>query len=169
MQAVAWTLLELESANRDLYLFDTYEGMPPPGENDKRISDGHRAEDLLERHGRGHAVWAYAGLDDVREAMTETGYPAERTHFVEGLVEDTVPSGAPERIAVLRLDTDWYASTKHELEQLYPRLVPGGVLILDDFGHWEGARKATEEYLASIDDELLLLPISSGRIAVKLP
>lgn len=169
MQAVAWTLLELESANRDLYLFDTYEGMPPPGENDKRISDGHSAEDLLERHGRGHAVWAYAGLDDVREAMTETGYPAERTHFVEGLVEDTVPASAPERIAVLRLDTDWYASTKHELEQLYPRLVPGGVLILDDFGHWEGARKATEEYLASIDDELLLLPISSGRIAVKLP
>jgi hypothetical protein len=167
MQAVAWTLLELNDADRDLYLFDTFEGMPPPSEHDKRIRDGSSAEDLLERHDRTHAVWAYAGLDDVREGMVETGYPAERTHFVQGLVEDTIPSGAPQQISVLRLDTDWYASTKHELEQLYPRLAPGGVLILDDYGHWDGARKATEEYLAEIDDELLLLPISSGRIAVK--
>jgi O-methyltransferase len=167
MQAVAWTLLEENAADRDLYLFDTFEGMPPPGENDKRIRDGSTAEELLQQHRRSHPVWAYAGLDDVREGMNETGYPVERTHFVQGLVEDTIPSGAPERIAVLRLDTDWYASTRHELEHLYPRLVPGGVLILDDYGHWDGARKATEEYLASIDDELLLLPISSGRIAVK--
>ncbi|HET7194643.1 MAG TPA: TylF/MycF/NovP-related O-methyltransferase [Nocardioides sp.] len=167
MQAVAWTLLEQNDADRDLYLFDTYEGMPPPSENDKRIGDGSRAEDLLQRHSRAHPVWAYAGLDDVREGMIETGYAAERTHFVQGLVEETIPSGAPERIAVLRLDTDWYASTKHELEHLYPRLVPGGVLILDDYGHWDGARKATEEYFASIDDEILLLPMSSGRIAVK--
>jgi hypothetical protein len=169
MQAVAWTLLEQNDAERDLYLFDTYEGMPPPDENDKRIRDGSSAEELLQQHRRTHPVWAYAGLDDVRDGMAETGYPAERTHFVRGLVEDTIPSDAPERIALLRLDTDWYASTKHGLEQLYPRLVPGGVLILDDYGHWDGARKATEEYLASIDDELLLLPISSGRIAVKLP
>jgi len=167
MQAAAWTLLACGDSSRHLYLFDTFEGMPPPTDDDRRAADGSSAADLLEQRDKSHAVWAYAGLDDVREAMAETTYPADRVHFVQGMVEDTVPAGAPEQIAVLRLDTDWYASTRHELEQLYPRLVPGGVLILDDYGHWEGARKATEEFLASLDDSLLLLPMATGRIAVK--
>lgn len=167
MQAIAWTLLAEGATDRDLHLFDTFEGMPPPGEHDRRTRDGAPAEQLLEQHDQSHRVWAYATLDDVREGMAETGYPAERVHLVPGMVEDTVPSQAPERISVLRLDTDWYASTKHGLEHLYPRLVPGGVLLLDDYGAWEGARKATEEYLTTIDDELLLLPMAEGRIALK--
>jgi O-methyltransferase len=167
MQAIAWTLLAEGVTDRDLHLFDTFEGMPPPGEHDRRTRDGAPADQLLEQHDQSHRVWAYATLDDVREGMAETGYPAERVHLVPGMVEDTVPSQAPERISVLRLDTDWYASTKHGLEHLYPRLVPGGVLLLDDYGAWEGARKATEEYLATIDDELLLLPMAEGRIALK--
>ena len=80
--------------------------------------------------------------------MAETGYPADLVHFHQGMVEDTVPDQAPEEIAILRLDTDWYSSTKHELEHLFPRLARGGVLILDDYGHWDGARKATDEFLA---------------------
>lgn len=167
MQAMAWTLLGLGVDDRELHLFDTFEGMPPPTDDDRRTRDGASAEDLLREHDQSHRVWAYAGLDDVREGMAETGYPGERVHLVQGMVEDTIPTQAPERIAILRLDTDWYASTKHGLEQLYPRLAPGGVLLLDDYGAWEGARKATEEYLASIDDHLLLLPMAEGRIALK--
>jgi O-methyltransferase len=65
---------------------------------------------------------------------------------VKGRVEETLPERAPERISLLRLDTDWYESTRHELEHLYPRLSPGGILILDDYGCWQGAREATDEY-----------------------
>jgi hypothetical protein len=167
MQAIAWTLLAEGVKDRDLHLFDTFEGMPPPSEHDRRTKDSRTADELLQQHDRTHRIWAYAGLEDVREGMAETAYPQERVHYVQGMVEDTVPAQAPDRIALLRLDTDWYSSTRHELEQLYPRLAPGGVLILDDYGAWDGARRATEEYLDSIDDHLLLLPIADGRLAIK--
>ena len=79
--------------------------------------------------------------------MASTGYPSERVHFIKGPVEQTLPDSKHERIALLRLDTDFYESTRAELEHLYPRLVPGGVLILDDYGHWQGARQAVDEYI----------------------
>ena len=86
-----------------------------------------------------------------------------------GRVEETIPEAAPERIAVLRLDTDWYESTRHELEHLYPRLAVGGVLIVDDYGHWQGARRAVDEYLAASGARLLLSRIDyTGRMAVKI-
>ena len=103
----------------------------------------------------------------MREGFEGVPYPAERVHFVKGRVEETVPDEAPERIALLRLDTDWYESTKHELEHLYPRLVSGGVLILDDYGWWKGAREAVDEWLASTGERLLLMRAGSGRVAVK--
>ena len=165
MQAVALTLQEFGATDRDLHLFDTFEGMPPPSEKDRRGDT--TAQELLSVHDKDHRVWAVAGLDDVEEAMREVGYPRERVHFHQGMVEDTIPGSAPERIALLRLDTDWYESTRHELEHLYARLVPGGVLIIDDYGDWEGARLATDEYLERIGESLLLLPLGSGRLAVK--
>jgi hypothetical protein len=166
MQAAALTLLEGGSTERELHLFDTFEGMPPPSEVDRRTG-GRSAEELLAASDRDSKIWAVATLDDVRTAMDEIGYPAERIHYHRGMVEETIPGDAPERISVLRLDTDWYESTRHELEHLYDRLSPGGVLIIDDYGGWEGSRKATEEFLASTGEPLLLLPISGGRIAVK--
>ena len=166
MQAVARTLLDRGVDDRDLHLFDTFEGMPPPGDEDRR-HNGRPAAELLDAAERTAKVWAIADLDDVRAGMAETGYPAQRTHFHAGRVEDTVPGDAPETIALLRLDTDWYESTHHELDHLYGRLVPGGVLILDDYGYWEGARKAVDEFVARSDQPLLLVPMASGRIAVK--
>src|SRR5205814_597332 len=82
------------------------------------------------------------GLEQVEAVLTATGYPKDSLHFVAGPVEETLPAAAPGQIAVLRLDTDWYESTRHELEHLYPDLTPGGVLLVDDYGHWEGARRA---------------------------
>jgi len=166
MQAVALTLLASGHTDRELHLFDTFEGMPPPTDAD-RARGGKPAAELLATADRDSRIWAVATLDDVRAAMEETGYPPERIHFHRGRVEETVPRDAPQQIALLRLDTDWYESTRHELEHLYDRLSPGGVLIIDDYGHWEGARRATEEFLARSGAPLLLLPISSGRIAVK--
>jgi glycosyltransferase involved in cell wall biosynthesis len=166
MQAVARTLMARGVGDRDLHLFDTFEGMPPPTEKDRRV-DGAAAAQLLETRPKEAKVWAIATLDDVRDGMAETGYPPERIHFHPGLVEETVPAEAPERIALLRLDTDWYDSTRHELEHLYDRVPPGGVVVLDDYGYWEGAREAVDEFVDETGARLLLVPMGSGRIAVK--
>jgi hypothetical protein len=167
MMAAALTLLRLGGADRELYLYDTFAGMPPPSEADTTRS-GERAADLLAHWDTDSHIWAIASLSDVRTAVLSTRYPEQRIHFVEGLVEETLPAAAPEEIALLRLDTDWYQSTKHELEQLYPRLAPGGVLILDDYGHWQGARRAVDEYLAEKRISLLLNRVDgTARIAVK--
>jgi O-methyltransferase len=167
MMAVALTLLRLGVTDRDLYLFDTFSGMTAPTEEDVKHS-GERAADLLAEESPDADVWAIASIDQVREAVLGVGYPPERIHFVQGPVEETLPANAPDEIALLRLDTDWYASTKHELVHLYPRLVSGGVLILDDYGYWQGARRAVDEYLAEHNVTLLLNRIdNTARIALK--
>jgi O-methyltransferase len=166
MQAVARTLMTMDAADRALHLFDTFEGMPPPATVDRRL-DGPPAAELMEHGPRVQLVRAIAGLDEVREGMQRTGYPAELIHYHPGRVEDTIPAHAPERIALLRLDTDWYESTRHELEQLYDRVPSGGVVIIDDYDYWEGSRKAVDEFVAQTTARLLLVPIDTGRIAVK--
>ena len=101
--------------------------------------------------------------------MASTGYPANQISYVRGPVEQTIPITVPESIALLRLDTDWHASTRHELDYLFPRLVKGGVLIIDDYGHWQGARKAVDDYIAANKLNLLLSRIDyTGRLAVKI-
>jgi O-methyltransferase len=169
MMAVARTLLQQGDGGRDLHLFDTFEGMTEPGEADISL-EGESAVELLRTSSRSDpaSVWCYAPLDEVRVAMGSTGYDPAKTRFVQGRVEDTLPRHAPERIALLRLDTDWYESTRHTLEQLYPRLAVGGVLILDDYGHWQGARRAVDEYIAGNELALYLHRIDySGRCAIK--
>jgi O-methyltransferase len=145
--------------DRRMWLYDTFEGMPPPSDRDVDYT-GASAASTLNEDERVPGVsnnWAWATLDDVESNMAATGYPAELLHYVPGKVEETIPGQAPERIALLRLDTDWYDSTRHELEHLYPRLVSGGVLIIDDYGHWEGARGAVDEYFEG-------RPVFLGRI-----
>ncbi len=166
MQAVARTLLSLGVTDRELYLFDTFEGMSEPTEEDKRV-DGASAADLLATQSKDRPIWALATLDDVQDGFSRLDYPAERVHYVQGKVEDTIPEQAPEQIAILRLDTDWYSSTKHELIHLYDRLVPGGVLLLDDYGYWQGSRQAVDEFLEETGARLLLTRMDEGRIAVK--
>jgi O-methyltransferase len=168
--AAALTLLRLGNPGVHLHLFDTFEGMSPPRPLDKAIPTGESAAALLARSDRQTGpVWAYAPIDDVESNLAGTGYPAYRIHFVAGRVEDTLPHHAPDRIALLRLDTDWYESTRHELIHLFPRLAVGGVLIIDDYGHWAGARQAVDEYLAEHKIRMLLNRIDyTGRIGVKL-
>ena len=170
MMAAARTLLSLGSSERDLYLFDTFEGMSPPSEHDVDMG-GQRAGAMLATQSKTDAgsYWCYASLEDVRGALAQVGYPAERVHYVKGKVEETVPAQAPQQIALLRLDTDWYESTQHELRHLFPRLARGGVIIIDDYGHWRGARQAVDEYIAQNQVPLFLHRIDyTGRIGVKL-
>jgi hypothetical protein len=167
MMAAAHVLTAEQDRSRHLYLFDTFEGMPEPSPLDRRF-DGIPARDELDHTPRGEGVWCYAKQDEVRANMASTGYPADRIHLVRGKVEDTIPASAPARLALLRIDTDWYESTRHELEHLYPLLCPGGILIVDDYGHWQGARCATDEYFAKLPRRPFLHRIdSTGRVAVK--
>jgi hypothetical protein len=168
MMAVAYTLLQLNHPNRELYLFDTYEGMSPPGPHDRDFN-GTAADELLARQSRDDpkSLWCRSPLAEVQANLAATCYPDSMIHYVKGRVEDTVPAAAPQDIAILRLDTDWYESTRHELGHLFPRLRPGGVLIVDDYGHWHGARRAVEEYLGQNKIPILLNRIDyTGRIGV---
>jgi O-methyltransferase len=169
MMCVAYTLDRLGVTDRDLYLFDTFDGMPSPEAVDTR-HDGVAAATVLSMSEKSSedVNWAFATLDQVRQNMRRTGYPEARMHFVRGKVEDTIPQGAPADISLLRLDTDWYASTRHELVHLYPRLAENGVLIIDDYGWWQGAKRAVDEYFGGLDFAPLLNRIDvTGRACVK--
>lgn len=168
MMAVALTLRQCDVEHRRLHLFDTFEGMPPPGPNDVEFR-GESASNILAREEKlTSTVWAISPLDEVKRNLKSTGYPESKLVFVKGLVEVTLPAYAPDRISILRLDTDWYESTYHELVHLYPRLSVGGVLIIDDYGHWAGARRAVDQYVSENRVRLLLNRIDyTGRICVK--
>ncbi len=158
-----------EDMQREMYLYDTYEGMTAPTAADIDYR-GLNAEDQLQTQAKDdpNSIWCAVELDAVKQTMALSNYPAEQVHYVVGKVEETIPATIPEKISILRLDTDWYESTLHEMEHLFPRLVPGGVLILDDYGFWQGARQAVDEYLARNELNLLLHRIdATGRMAVK--
>lgn len=169
MMAVALTLQHL-GEQRDIHLFDTFAGMTAPADVDKDLA-GEAAGPIYEKsrlRARGER-WCEATLADVTRNLASTGYPAERLHFIEGDIELTIPARAPAAIAYLRLDTDWYASTAHEFQHLYPRVSHRGVVAVDDYGHWQGARKATDEYLARHGIRVLMNRIDyTGRQFLKV-
>lgn len=170
MMAALKTLISLEDTSREVYLYDTYEGMVEPTKQDTKINGTIAAEAFkqFKRVGIG-SEWCLASLDDVKQAVYRIGYPEEKIHFVKGKVEETLPGTIPENVAILRLDTDWYESTKHELIHLFPRLTNGGVLLLDDYGSWQGAQKAVDEYITEHKVQILLNRLdNSGRVAIKI-
>jgi Macrocin-O-methyltransferase (TylF) len=168
MKLSAHVLLALGVTDRTLFLYDTFEGMTEPDpEVDVDASGNKAANDWLEVQRRG-VKWSYAPIEEVRDVIAGSGYPMDKVVFVKGPVEDTIPATVPDRISLLRLDTDWYSSTKHEMEHLYPKLSPQGILILDDYGHYQGARRGVDEYLSKLDKKPLLQRIDySCRLAVK--
>ncbi|MFA5834007.1 MAG: TylF/MycF/NovP-related O-methyltransferase [Bacteroidota bacterium] len=154
---------------RDIYLYDTFEGMSLPSEKDVDLN-GIPANHLLAKRKKSpeDIIWAFAPLEEVKKNISQTSYPIERIHFVKGKVEETIPVTLPEKISMLRLDTDWYDSTYHELVHLFPRLIKGGVLIIDDYGHWKGAKEAVDQYVEENHLRVLLNRIDyTGRILIK--
>jgi hypothetical protein len=123
--------------SRDFYLYDTFEGFP----------EGSEDKDMWGQPVQYKKVEDFEGI--VRHNLNSTGYPSNHLRLVRGPVEETLlnPANLPEKIAFLRLDTDYYESTRVELEVLYPRLVSGGLCIIDDYGTFEGARRAADEHL----------------------
>ena len=166
MMAIAYTLLDIGMTGLDLYLYDTFEGMPEPDELDRgRFGEPAHRSWRKRRDEAGRSTWINHGIDEVRRNLALTGYPMERIHFVKGKVEDTLPTTVlPDRIALLRLDTDWHASTKAEFDHLYPRLVSGGILIVDDYFRWQGSRKATDEYLEEHKIPIFLVRVDDSSV-----
>jgi hypothetical protein len=168
MKLAAHVLLALGVTDRTLFLYDTFEGMTEPDPEVDLDSYGNDAtNDWLEVQRRG-VKWSYAPIEEVRDVIAGSGYPMDKVVFVKGPVEDTIPATVPDRISLLRLDTDWYSSTKHEIEHLYPRLSMHGVLLLDDYGHYQGARRAVDEYFDRAGKRPFLIRIDySCRAAIK--
>jgi hypothetical protein len=169
--AMALTLKHLGATEREIYLYDTFSGMTPPSQLDISFN-GMLAQHTFSatQTSPDASNWYFAPLEEVRNNVLGTGYPKEKVRFITGKVEDTIPGTIPTRLALLRLDTDWYESTKHELTHLFPRLSPYGVLIIDDYGHWQGARRAVDEYLEENHLSLLLHRIDyTGRLTLKTP
>lgn len=124
---MALTLESIGAVGRKIHLYDTFEGMSEPTAADRQHS-GESAENLLQKEDKSdpHSIWCASAIDDVRANVGSTGLPADTFIFHKGKVEDTIPAEIPEAICLLRLDTDWYASTRHELQHLYPLLGAGG-------------------------------------------
>jgi O-methyltransferase len=171
MMAVANTLLTQRDSHRHLYLFDTFEGMPEPDTVDVSVFSGEASTRFAAmKTGESSSTWACVSLDEVKKSMYSTGYPVTKMHFVKGLVEETIPKEAPAHISLLRLDTDFYSSTHHELIHLFPRLSRGGVIIFDDYASWLGSRKATDEYIAENGIAILLqrTDTAGARLGIKV-
>ena len=169
MMCTALTLLQAGDTSRRLCLYDTFAGMVSPDAIDIDFSGRSAADQLsAERRTEDSHIWSYAPLEAVRQNMASTGYPEDLFNYVCGPVEQTIPAVLPKSIALLRLDTDWYSSTRHELNYLFPQLVKGGVLIIDDYGYWQAARRAVDEYFAVSNTKVLLNRIDyTGRIGVR--
>lgn len=174
MMAAALAVDRVGGVDRDLWLYDTFMGLTQPGEMDVDVAGNSALQQMRERHPNllpgqvdGSDVFAFASLDEVRNNMATVGYRGGQVRFVKGSVQDTIPASIPDRIALLRLDTDFYDSTKHELTHLVPRMVPGGILIIDDYGAWLGARQAVDEFLDASGTPMYLHRVdTTARLAV---
>lgn len=155
--------LKEQKQKRTIWLYDTYEGMSKPTTIDIDRK-GQKATEIYNKRKK----WCHSTMEEVEHNMNKTGYHKRKIYFIKGLVEKTLKKWTPNNIALLRLDTDFYESTKKELEILYPKLSKGGVLLIDDYDNWQGSRKAVDEYFLKHNIKPLLhLTGNGGRIMVK--
>lgn len=147
---------------RDIYMYDTFSGLTKPGEfdytsekatlyqMDKNTVFNTWSNQIITDNING---WCFTPLYRVKDRLNATGYPQNKLHYIVGDILETlkIESNIPDKIAILRLDTDWYESSKFELEQLYNNVVIGGVIIFDDYYHWDGQRRATDDFFTKLN------------------
>ncbi len=168
---VLFRLKELKSVSRSFFLYDTYEGMPEPTKYDVSFF-GQKAIKKYNKVKLGKSSvgsnWVNASLEEVKKNIKLANYPLNKLHFIKGKIEDTIPKTIPKKIAFLHLDTDFYESTKHSLQYLYDLVVPGGIVIFDDYFHWQGCKKAIDEFIEKRKEPIFLNRIDySSRLIVK--
>ena len=171
---IAAGIFKLYNSSKKVYLYDTFQGMTAPTEADIELYGGHTARerlyaDKLDKNKKWtRNTWAYASIDDVKTNFSNFGLLSENVEFIQGDILQTLDKTIPDKISVLRLDTDWYESTKKELDVLYKRIVSNGVLMIDDYGHWGGSKKAVDEYFKENNNRPFLQYIDySGRLGIK--
>lgn len=173
--AMLLKLLRLGATDREIYLYDTFDGMTVPGGQDTSRFERPALETWRRATASGRKPWdrwfkpERFTFEEVKKTILSSGYPSSRINFIQGQVEDTIPRHVPETIALLRLDTDWFQSTFHELVHLYPRVSRGGILLVDDYGHWDGCRMAVDQYFSENAPRVMLNRIDyTARIGVKI-
>jgi O-methyltransferase len=168
MMLVAYALDYFGDRKRNLYLYDTFAGMTEPSEIDVDFDNIAYKPRWSEATSQGGLMGFGDTVEGVKANLLQTGYPERQMHFIVGDVLQTIPATRPSRISLLRLDTDWYKSTLHELEHLYELLVPHGVLIIDDYGWCRGARKATDEFFQRHSFKPMMHRVDQGpRVIIK--
>jgi O-methyltransferase len=169
---IAAEIFRRYGSEKKVFLYDTFSGMTEPTQEDKGLLDGQPAiTQFLESDEGTHNEWCYASIGEVHSNFAERGLLDSNIVFVQGDVAETLKEGRflPDAISILRLDTDFYESTKIELETLYPRLSKRGCIIVDDYGFWSGSKKATDEYFASQKTKPLFhVTDTTRRIGVKV-
>lgn len=177
---VAWiNELMKQNTTRDIYMYDTFGGLVKPAEHDYTCQDATiykmSKEEVLktwERNIVNEKVnkWCYTPLEKVMDRLNSTGYPQTKLHYIVGDVMKTLSNkqNIPEKIAILRLDTDWYESSKYELEQMYDNVVEGGVIIFDDYYHWNGQRKATDDFFKARNLDYFFFNMKNGKTSAIL-
>lgn len=158
-----------ETPTRDLHLFDSFEGLPEP---DAALDGAKSVAYAGAGDGRLRSVGKCVGtLDENRELMERMlGYPERLLHYHVGWFQDSIPREAPALgpIALLRLDGDWYESTRLCLEHLYDKVVRGGIVVIDDYGHYKGCRDAVDAFIEKRNEPILLSHIDyTGRFWIK--
>ena len=151
---------ELMKSNvvREIYMYDTFSGLVEPGEYDytcENASQYKMNKEQVYNTWKNNRItdringWCYTPLQIIQDILNSTGYPKNNLHYIVGDVMQTLKdkTNIPEKIAILRLDTNWYESSKYELEKMYDNVVIGGVIIFDDYYHWDGQRRATDDFL----------------------
>lgn len=169
---LAKRIFEQLDSNRKVWMFDTFAGMTAPTEHDVEVKTKIEARQIFyDNQKDNYNEWCYASLEDVKNNILKSNLKLDGFKLIKGDVTETltINENIPSEVSILRLDTDWYESTKFELEKLYPKISIGGVLIIDDYGHWEGARKAVDEYfLKNRYKPLFNVTDKSSRSAIKL-
>ena len=165
-------IFEEYRSDQKVWLFDTFAGMTEPSQHDRPRFEDYDARAMYDANRRdGFNQWCYASIDDVRRNFEQAGADLDGVRFIQGDARETLKdiSNLPERISVLRLDTDFYEATRVQLDVLYPRLSIGGPILIGDVGYWEGVRKAVDEYFADPRTRPLLYYTDlSDRMGVKV-
>ena len=139
--------LMYHEAQRPVYLYDTFEGVPEPDDTETHYDGRNLKEWYADRKATDDgSMWCYSNLTHVKENISSLGYKGP-IHYIQGLVEDTIPAIAPDKISILRIDVDLVQPTRHVLDHLYDRLSPGGHLILDDYGFFPAVADTVDEFL----------------------
>ena len=159
---IAWIQQLMKNKTvRDIYMYDTFGGLTEPSSYDYTAPTAticNMSKDEVHSTWKSQIInestnnWCYVSLEKVKARLNSTGYPQENLHYIVGDVTKTLEDkrNIPDKIAILRLDTDWYESSKIELEKMYDNVVDKGVIIFDDYYHWDGQRRATDDFFESI-------------------